>query len=76
MRKYTAVRTMKSMAVFLLLLLLFPYVVSVFVNGAGTAAGDDPFCIRVRVAPEEGEQATAEVEWTDYLCLLYTSRCV
>ena len=67
MRKYTAVRTMKSMAVFLLLLLLFPYVVSVFVNGAGTAAGDDPFCIRVRVAPEEGEQVTAEVEWTDYL---------
>ena len=41
MRKYAAGRTARSAAVFVLMLLLFPYIVSVFVNGAG--ADEKPF---------------------------------
>lgn len=65
MRKYAAGRTAKSAAVFVLMLLLFPYIVSVFVNGAG--ADEKPFHIRVRTEDGSGNETVAEVAWPEYL---------
>ena len=65
MRKYAAGRTVRSAAVFVLMLLLFPYIVSVFVNGAG--ADEKPFHIRVRTEDGSGNETVAEVAWPEYL---------
>ena len=65
MRKYTAGRMVRSAAVFVLMLLLFPYIVSVFVNGAG--ADEKPFHIRVRTEDGSGNETVAEVAWPEYL---------
>ena len=61
MRKYAAGRTARSAAVFVLMLLLFPYIVSVFVNGAG--ADEKPFHVRVRTEGGSGDETVAEVAW-------------
>ena len=64
MRKYAAGRTARSAAVFVLMLLLFPYIVSVFVNGAG--ADEKPFHVRVRTEGG-GDETVAEMAWPEYL---------
>ena len=65
MRKYTAGRMVRSAAVFVLMLLLFPYIVSVFVNGAGS--DEKPFHVRVRTEDGSGNETVAEVAWPEYL---------
>ena len=65
MRKYAAGRTARSAAVFVLMLLLFPYIVSVFVNGAGS--DEKPFHVRVRTEDGSGNETVAEVAWPEYL---------
>ena len=65
MRKYTAGRMVRSAAVFVLMLLLFPYIVSVFVNGAG--ADEKPFYVRVRTEDGAGNETVAEAAWPEYL---------
>ena len=65
MRKYTAGRMVRSAAVFVLMLLLFPYIVSVFVNGAGT--DEKPFRVRVRTEDGAGNETVAEAAWPEYL---------
>lgn len=67
MVKYTAGQKMRSAAVFLILLLLFPYIVSVFVNGAYGGEGSDPFRVRVRMQGGGDESEVTEVGWNDYL---------
>lgn len=67
MRRYGAGQTIKSIAVFLTLLLLFPYIVSVFVNGADTGADDEPFSVRVRLQSTGEKSTLTEVGWNDYL---------
>lgn len=67
MGRYAAGQTMKSIAVFLTLLLLFPYIVSVFVNGADSGGEDEPFRVRVKVESADGESLADEVEWNAYL---------
>ena len=64
MRKYAAGRTARSAAVFVLMLLIFPYIVSVFVNGA---ADEKPFHVRVRTEDGGGNETVAEVAWPEYL---------
>ena len=65
MRKYTAGRMVRSAAVFVLMLLLFPYIVSVFVNGAGT--DEKPFRVRVRTENGVGNGTVTETAWADCL---------
>lgn len=55
----------RSAAVFVLMLLLFPYIVSVFVNGAG--ADEKPFYVRVRTEDGAGNETVAEAAWPEYL---------
>lgn len=67
MGRYGAGQKMKNIAVFLTLLLLFPYIVSVFVNGADSGRDDEPFCVRVKLQNAEDKSSVIEVEWNDYL---------
>lgn len=55
----------RSAAVFVLMLLIFPYIVSVFVNGAG--ADEKPFYVRVRTEDGAGNETVAEAAWPEYL---------
>ena len=69
MRRYYIGQKMKSFGAFLIILILFPYIVSVFVNGADIRAGsgDGSSYVKVRAydAPENG--AVTEVNWNEYL---------
>lgn len=74
MRRYTVKQKLKSAAAFLIILVLLPYVVSVFANGVdvsgpGNANSDsgDPFYIQVRVPDTEEADGVSEIEWTEYL---------
>lgn len=60
---------LKSAAACLLLLFIFPYIISVFVNGADPAAEDEgtEFYVKVRVPDTEEADGVKEVNWTEYL---------
>ena len=69
MNRYAIEQKLKSFSAFLIILILLPYIVSVFVNGvdpAGKESGD-PFYVRVKVPEEEEADGIREVEWTEYL---------
>lgn len=69
MSRYTVEQKLKSAAAFLIILILLPYIVSVFANGVD-ARGEDsgsPFYVQVHVPDTEEADGIAEVEWTEYL---------
>lgn len=68
MNRYAVEQKFKSAAAFLVILILLPYIVSVFVNGAdvsGDSGGD--FYVKVRVPDTEEADGVTEIAWTDYL---------
>lgn len=69
MRRYYIEQKLKSAAAFLIILILLPYIVSVFVNGAdaGTEAEEDAPHVRVKTTETDGDVQTAELGWTEYL---------
>ena len=68
MSRYSIEQKFKSVAAFLIILVLFPYIVSVFVNGADFRKNeDDIFYIQVRVSDTEEADGIIEINWTDYL---------
>lgn len=69
MSRYSIEQKFRSVAAFLIILILLPYVVSVFVNGADVVKGDGSSSLYVKVkvpAAEEADEVT-EIEWTEYL---------
>lgn len=66
--RYTIEQKFKSAAAFLVILILFPYIVSVFVNGVDPEeTTNENFYIRVKASEEEEADGIAEVEWNEYL---------
>src|SRR5699024_8754336 len=69
MRRYYIRQKMKSLGAFLIILILFPYIVSVFVNGTDIRAGSDGGSphVKVRTAGAGGEETVVELGWNEYL---------
>ena len=68
MNRYAVEQKFKSIAAFLIILILLPYIVSVFANGADVredTAGD--FYVKVKVPDTEEADGVTEIRWTDYL---------
>lgn len=67
MNRYAVEQKFKSIAAFLIILILLPYIVSVFVNGTGVREGGSEFYVKVKVPDTEQADGVTEIEWTDYL---------
>lgn len=68
MDRYTIEQKMKSAAAFLVIIILLPYIISVFVNGADAASGEGSvFYVKVKVPDAEEADGIAEIGWTDCL---------
>ena len=68
MDRYTIEQKMKYAAAFLVIIILLPYIISVFVNGADAAAGEGSvFYVKVKVPDTEEADGIAEIGWTDCL---------
>ena len=69
MDRYTIEQKLKSAAAFLVIIILLPYIISVFVNGADAASGDGSSSLYVKVEVPDTEEADGvrEIGWTDYL---------
>ena len=69
MKRYVIEQKLKTAAAFLIILILLPYVVSVFVNGVDVAAedGGGPFYVRIRISEDGEKEDVKEVNWTEYL---------
>lgn len=68
MDRYTIEQKMKFAAAFLVIIILLPYIISVFVNGADAAAGEGSvFYVKVKVPDTEEADGIAEIGWTDCL---------
>lgn len=68
MRRYAIEQKLKSTAAFLIILILLPYIVSVFVNGAhGRTGREETVVLHVKTAEPDGNIRTAELGWTEYL---------
>lgn len=68
MDRYTIEQKMKSVAAFLVIIILLPYIISVFVNGADAASGEGSvFYVKVKVPDTEEADGIAEIGWTDCL---------
>lgn len=67
MNRYAAEQKFKTIAAFLIILILLPYIVSVFVNGTDVRENGSAFYVKVRVPDTEQADGVAEIEWTDYL---------
>lgn len=68
MKRYYVQQKLKFLAALLIILILLPYIVSVFVNGAGIyGEKKEDIYIKVRTQDAGGEEKTVEVGWTEYL---------
>lgn len=68
MRRYYVEQKVKSFAAFLIILILLPYIVSVFVNGTDIlAGGEEETYVTVKTKNGHGAEVTGEVGWTEYL---------
>lgn len=67
MNRYAVEQKFKSIAAFLIILILLPYIVSVFVNGTDVREGGSEFYVKVKVPDTEQADGVTEIEWTDYL---------
>ena len=68
MNRYDIEQKFKSIAAFLVILILLPYIVTVFVNGADVKESDGgDFYVKVRIPDTEEADGVIEMKWTDYL---------
>lgn len=69
MRRYYIEQKLKSAAAFLIILILLPYIVSVFVRGTGVRADrkEEETYVQVKTEDARGEIQTEELGWTEYL---------
>ena len=67
MNRYAVEQKFKSIAAFLIILILLPYIVSVFVNGTDVREDGSRFYVKVKVPDTEQADGVTEIEWTDYL---------
>ena len=66
MRRYYIEQKLKSAAAFLIILILLPYIVSVFVSGTGVRADrkEEETYVQVKTEDARGEIQTEELGWT------------
>lgn len=68
MNRYAIEQKFKSLAAFLIILILLPYIVSVFVNGADVKEQDkEDAYVKVKVPDTEEADGVTELKWTDYI---------
>lgn len=67
MKRYMIEQKLKSAAALLIILLLLPYVVSVFVHGVDVSADDEGGPFYILVQTEKEQSGPEEVNWTEYL---------
>lgn len=69
MKRYYIEQKLKSAASFLIILILLPYIVSVFVNGTGpgTQQGEEISFVQVKTTDGKGREQVTEIGWTEYL---------
>ena len=68
MNRYAIEQKFKSAAAFLIILILLPYIVSVFVNGTDLREVDGGvFYVKVKIPETEEADGVTELNWTDYL---------
>ena len=68
MNRYAIEQKFKSVAAFLIILILLPYIITVFVNGADAGdAGNGDLYVKVKVPDTEEADGLAEIRWTDYI---------
>ena len=68
MRRYYVEQKVKSFAAFLIILILLPYIISVFVNGADVLGNSgEEVRVRVKTTGRDGVETTVEIGWTEYL---------
>lgn len=67
MNRYAVEQKFKSIAAFLIILILLPYIVSVFVNGTDVREEGSRFYVKVKIPDTEQADGVTEIEWTDYL---------
>lgn len=69
MNRYIVKQKLKSFFAFLIILILFPYIVSVFANGADTRIGngENASYVTVKTEDADGGEQVSKVKWTDYL---------
>lgn len=69
MNRYIVRQKLRSFLAFLIIIILFPYIVSIFVNGAGTRAGskENVSYVTVRSKDVAGRERISKIKWTDYL---------
>ena len=66
MNRYVIRQKFRSLAAFLTILILLPYIVSVFVNGADVTT-EDGGSFYVKVSDTEETDKVTEIGWTEYL---------
>ena len=68
MNRYAIEQKFKSAAAFLIILILLPYIVSVFVNGTDLREVEGGvFYVKVKIPETEEADGVTELNWTDYL---------
>ena len=58
---------LKSAGAFLTILLLLPYVVTVFVNGIDVLGMSQEPCVQAETEDQDGEKTVRTVPWTEYM---------
>lgn len=58
---------LKSAGAFLTILLLLPYVVTVFVNGIDVLGMSQETCVQTETEDPDGEKTVRTVPWTEYM---------
>lgn len=69
MNRYIVKQKLRSFFAFLIILILFPYIVSVFANGADAriGSGENVSYVTVRTEDADGRKQISKIKWTDYL---------
>ena len=77
MNRYIVKQKLRSFFAFLIILILFPYIVSVFANGADAriGSGENVSYVTVRTEDADGRKQISKIKWTDYLAGYLQGRC-
>ena len=66
---------LKSAGAFLTILLLLPYVVTVFVNGIDVLGMSQEPCVQAETEDQDGEKTVRTVPWTEYMMGILGKQC-
>ncbi len=69
MSRYYISQKLKTLGAFLIILILLPYIISIFINGTeiGSVKDREGVPVKVRLAGEDGSERIMEIGWEEYL---------